>query len=79
MTTSVRSESFLLSTLPGRYYYEPTLYQREQERIFSQMWVCVGRADALSTVGAYQLANVGRESVVIVRDRDAVLHGQKAR
>ncbi len=74
MTTSVRSESFLLSTLPGRYYYDPAIYQREQERIFSQMWVCMGRADALANVGAYQLASIGRESVIVVRNRDGALH-----
>ena len=42
MITTAHSESFLLSTLPGRYYYDPAIYDLDQERIFSQMWVCVG-------------------------------------
>jgi Rieske 2Fe-2S family protein len=74
MTTTVHSESFLLSTLPGRYYYDPAIYQLEQERIFSLMWVCVGHADALADPGAYQLATIGQESIIIVRNRDGMLN-----
>ena len=73
MITTAHSESFLLSTLPGRYYYDPAIYALEQERIFSQMWVCVGRADALPDPGTYQLAAIGRESIIIIRNRDGVL------
>jgi len=48
------------STLAGRYYYDPAIYEREQDCIFSQMWVCVGRAEALSGVGAYQTVYRGQ-------------------
>ncbi len=74
MTTTARSETSFTSTLPGRYYYDPAIYDREQERIFSQMWVCVGRADAILTVGLYQIVSIGRESVIIVRNRDDKLN-----
>ncbi len=73
MITTAHSESFLLSTLPGRYYYDPAIYDLEQERIFSQMWVCAGRADAIPGPGAYQLATIGRESLIVIRNRDGVL------
>src|SRR6266481_2844107 len=73
MTTTARAENFLLSTLPGRYYSDPEIYELEQERIFSQMWVCVGRADTLADPGAYQLATIGQESIIVVRDRDGAL------
>ena len=73
MTTTAHTENFLLLTLPGRYYYDPEIYALEQERIFSQMWVCVGRADALADPGAYQLATIGQESIIVVRDRDGAL------
>ena len=73
MTTTARSETSFTSTLPGRYYYDPAIYDREQERIFSQMWVCVGRADAISNVGAYQTVSLGRESILIVRNRESKL------
>src|SRR5438874_12583279 len=74
MTTTARSETSFSSTLPGRYYYDPAVYELEQERIFSQMWVCVGRAAAISSVSAYQTASIGRESILIIRNRDDKLN-----
>src|SRR6266550_5638276 len=74
MTTTARSETSFTSTLPGRYYYDPAIYELEQDRIFSQMWICVGRADAISTVGAYQTVSIGRESILIVCNRESKLN-----
>src|SRR6266566_316432 len=73
MTTTARSETFFLLTLPGRYYYDPAIYEREQERIFASMWVCVGRAEALAGAGAYRTVLIGRESIIVVRNRDGSL------
>lgn len=73
MSTIARPASFA-STLPGRYYYDPLIFEQEQERLFSRMWVCVGRADAIVGPGAYQVVSVGRESVIVVRNRDGVLN-----
>ena len=73
MTTMARLETPFVSTLPGRYYYDPAIYEMELERIFSQMWVCVGRADAITGAGAYEVVTVGRESIIVVRGRDDVL------
>lgn len=73
MTTMARLETPFVSTLPGRYYYDPAIYETELERIFSQMWVCVGRTDAITCAGAYEVVTVGRESIIVVRGRDDVL------
>src|SRR6266568_1768303 len=73
MTTIARSESSFASTLPGRYYYDPAIYEREQEQIFSSMWVCIGRADAIPDPGAYRVVTIGPESIIVVRNRDGVL------
>jgi glycine betaine catabolism A len=74
MTTTARSETSFTSTLPGRYYYDPAIYEREQERIFSHIWVCVGRAETFSQVGAYQTVTVGQESIIVVRNKDGMLN-----
>ncbi len=75
MTTVARSESLFLSTLPGRYYYDPAIFELEQESIFSGMWVCAGRAESIpAKPGAYQVVTIGKESIIIVRNRDGVLH-----
>lgn len=73
MTTMARTETSFLSTLPGRYYYDLSIYEQEQERIFATMWVCVGRADALADPGAYRTVGIGRESIIVVRNRDGML------
>src|SRR5215470_16812281 len=67
MTTVARSESLFLSSLPGRYYYDPAIFELEQEQIFSSMWVCAGRAESIpAKAGAYQVVTIGKESVIIV-------------
>jgi len=69
MVTIERPTSAQVRTLPGRYYYDPAVFVEEQERIFSHSWYCVGRADAVAEPGAFFLANVGRESIIVLRDR----------
>jgi Rieske 2Fe-2S family protein len=66
-------EAPFASTLPGRYYYDPAIDQLEQERIFSQMWVCVGLADQVPNPGSYVVARLPGENVVVVRGADGAL------
>ena len=74
MTTTVRSNSPFLSTFPGRYYYDPAIFQEEQEHIFGKMWFYVGRADALPSPGSYRVVMVANESIIVVRDKEGQLH-----
>ena len=73
MVTAARPQTAPVMTLPGRYYYDPTIFALEQERLFSTTWVCVGRADAAPSPGHYFLANVGAENIIVTRDRDGSL------
>lgn len=73
MVTTTRAQTPFASTLPGRYYYDPAIYAQEQERVFSRLWVCVGRADSIPNAGQYFTADVGRENIVVVRGRDGVI------
>ena len=61
------------STLPGRYYYDATLYEQEQQRIFSQLWFCAGHVSALIGSGSYLTLQFGGESVLVVRSSDGTL------
>jgi Rieske 2Fe-2S family protein len=63
----------LARTLPGRFYHEPAIWALEQERLFSRLWVCVGRADRLPATGDYRTVAVGVENVVVVRGEDGAL------
>ncbi|WP_375501334.1 aromatic ring-hydroxylating dioxygenase subunit alpha [uncultured Jatrophihabitans sp.] len=59
----------LLPTLPGLYYTDETVFALEQQRVFEQMWFCAVRAGDLNAPGAFRTVQVGRESVLISRNR----------
>jgi glycine betaine catabolism A len=63
----------LLSTLPGRYYTDPEVFGRERRMIFEQLWFCAVRSAELGGPGAFRVARVGDESVIIVRGQDGEL------
>lgn len=63
----------LLSTLPGRYYTDHEVFAREQRAIFERMWVCAVRADDIQEPGAFRVARVGGESVIVVRNKNREL------
>jgi phenylpropionate dioxygenase-like ring-hydroxylating dioxygenase large terminal subunit len=45
ITKNSASISRVRSTLPGRDYHAPEIFELERERIFHDKWVCVGRQD----------------------------------
>ncbi|MFF4602964.1 aromatic ring-hydroxylating dioxygenase subunit alpha [Streptomyces sp. NPDC001339] len=59
----------LTATLAGRYYTDPGIFRREQEQIFERQWFCAVRGSDLTGPGAYRTVQVGRESVLITRNR----------
>ncbi|ALG05585.1 aromatic ring-hydroxylating oxygenase subunit alpha [Kibdelosporangium phytohabitans] len=63
----------LLATLPGHFYTDPSIFAVEQERVFESMWFAVARSADLATPGKFETADVGRESVLLVRGRDGQL------
>ncbi|MGM0931687.1 MAG: aromatic ring-hydroxylating oxygenase subunit alpha [Actinomycetota bacterium] len=68
MTAEVISES-LIATLPGNTYVDAEIFKTEQERIFEQMWFCAVRSEDLAKPGAYKTVQIGRESVIVTRNR----------
>jgi Rieske 2Fe-2S family protein len=67
--TSVAQPGSLISTLPGTYYTDATIFAMEQEKIFESMWFCAVRSADLDKPGAFKTVQVGRESVLITRSR----------
>ncbi|HEX9426800.1 MAG TPA: aromatic ring-hydroxylating dioxygenase subunit alpha [Candidatus Polarisedimenticolia bacterium] len=65
---SVRLPLQEASTLPGRMYHDPAIYAEEIRKIFSQMWLCVGREEDIAKPGDYLTRSIGDESVIIMRD-----------
>jgi glycine betaine catabolism A len=63
----------LQATLPGAYYGEPAILEAEWERIFHRSWLYAVREERVMASGDYVTVQVGRESVLIVRDRESRL------
>ena len=42
--TTVGLPQSLISTLPGSYYTDPTIFAMEQSQIFEAMWFCAVRS-----------------------------------
>lgn len=62
-------------TLPQRWFVAPDIFAKEQERIFSTQWLCVGHQSQLVKAGDYFLQEVGDESLIILRDRQGATRG----
>jgi glycine betaine catabolism A len=62
-------------TMPGRFYTSPAVFEREQEYLLDKHWLCVGRAESIREPGEYFLQAIGRESIIILRDRKGKVRG----
>jgi choline monooxygenase len=60
-------------TLPYRWYADPEILRREQERIFRSTWQYAGHAGELPGPGTYLTTLAGRTPVVVTRARDGEL------
>jgi Rieske 2Fe-2S family protein len=62
-------------TLPQQYFVSPEVFAREQEKIFSKQWVCVGHQSEIAKTGDYFVQEVAGESLIVVRDKRGEIHG----
>ena len=56
-------------TLPGEYYTSPDVLAQEMGRIFRRRWLCIGREDQIPNAGDYVLQAVGKDNVIVLRDK----------
>ena len=63
----------LIPTLAGSYYTDSDVFDREQQAIFEGDWLCVARSGDIGRPGQFQTVRAGRESVLVVRQRDGGL------
>ena len=62
-------------TLEQKYFVSPQIFAEEQEKIFSRQWVLVGHQSQIAQAGDYFTAEIAGESLIIVRDKRAAIHG----
>jgi len=63
------------SRVPFWVYSDPTVYAREQERIFGgSSWCYVGLSAEIPNLGDFKRSVIGDKPVVVTRDREGLLH-----
>ena len=55
-------------------YTDPATFDAEMTRIFERTWVWVAHASEIVEPGAFKAAQVGRQPVIVVRDRRGTVH-----
>ena len=61
------------STIPARYYIDPSVLDQETRTLFGQTWQLAGRAEQVAERGRYFATVVGSEPVLVVRGSDGEL------
>jgi len=54
-------------TLPARYYTEPAIFEREQEKFVRRLWMSVARLEDISSPGTYVTRDIAGDNVVVLR------------
>ena len=62
-------------TLPGFYYFDPEIFERERRRVFHRSWQYVGHVSMLPEPGSYIVRDILDQSVLLLRDRDGEIRG----
>ncbi|WP_340536956.1 aromatic ring-hydroxylating oxygenase subunit alpha [Nocardioides sp. GXZ039] len=73
--SSSPTDDVFAPTLAGEAYTSQDIFEQELVRIFEREWVYVGRAEEIARKGDFLRADVGRESVIVVRGRDEQIRG----
>jgi Rieske 2Fe-2S family protein len=66
-------------TLPGRAYWDPSVWALEEERIFGAGWICVGREEEVPAPGGSMMRGLGAEDALVARAEDGVLRASLER
>ena len=60
-------------SLEAGFYASHAVYQKDLEEIFFRHWIYAGHLSQLPETGCYFLMELGRESIIIVRDRGGII------
>lgn len=55
-------------------YTDPALFELEMDKVFNNTWVWVAHASEVPEAGSYKSHFVGRQPVIVVRDRKKQIH-----
>ena len=57
-------------TLDQEFYVDDYIFNLDIKNIFSKQWVFVGHTSRIPKYGDFFLFNIGKESIIIIRDKD---------
>ncbi len=63
----------LAEATPPQIYTSPEFLELELDELFNHEWFCVGREDEFENPGDYRATTIGRDPVVVLRDREGTL------
>jgi phenylpropionate dioxygenase-like ring-hydroxylating dioxygenase large terminal subunit len=58
-----------------RLYTDPAIFDLEMSRIFGRCWLFLAHESQVAKPGDFMRTRMGREDVIVTRDRDGALHG----
>lgn len=58
----------------GRMYTDPEIFEQEMTRIFEHTWIWVAHESELPKPGSFKSTYVGRQPVIVSRDRKGAIH-----
>jgi len=58
----------------GRMYTDPEIFEQEMTRVFESTWVWVAHESELPKAGSFKSTYVGRQPVIVTRDRKGAIH-----
>ncbi|MFT5116370.1 MAG: choline monooxygenase [Parasphingorhabdus sp.] len=61
--------------MPAAVYHSEAFHQLEQERVFSNSRICIGREDEISNPSDYLTHEIAKVSVVVIRQQDNTIKG----
>ena len=70
-----RDMQAIRTSLPGRDYHAPDIFELDRERIFFHHWMYVARVDEAPHAGDFVTVDVAGESIIVVRGKDGELRG----
>lgn len=69
----VENAASSVTGLSRDYYVSEDIFEREQDVVFPKLWFFVGMQSQIPQAGDYFVRQIGRESVIIVRDGDGAV------
>ena len=62
------------SGLPAAHYTDPAHFEQEKRRIFYRSWICVGHESMARAPGAWFVARIADQEVLVVRNEEGRLN-----